>query len=166
MFRNTFLPIGSEQHILPETTCQIVVHTRLPVRPYRLWVDPEVASGFLIRDVLVGNLGVLPARGGLPAAKFSVGQGDRLDGHVVLPEEHVTFLVEYVGPLEAGARFRAAWAAVIVPLDVARAAREAHMDVDLGPGLGLEDPGTRIQHVPVVARPSPPGFGWDPYLDY
>jgi hypothetical protein len=44
------------------------------------------------------------------------------------------------------------------------AARAAGTDVDPGPGLGLEDLGTRIQHVSSLARSSPPGFGWDPYV--
>lgn len=162
--RSTFLPLCSEVPILPESCYSVVVQSRLPLQPYRLWVDPEVAGGFLILDVLVRNLSVLPARGAVPAAKFSVGQGDRLDGFVVLPDEHVTLFVKYEGPLECGALFRAAWAAVVLPLDVARAVREAGLGTDPGPGLGLEDPGSRIQHVPVLARQSPPGFGWDPYL--
>lgn len=162
MFKNTFIPVESEL-ILPETSHQIVVQSRLPLRPYRLWVDPEIASGFLIRNVLVGNLSVFPACGAVRAAKFSIGQGDRLDGYVVLPDECVTFHVTYDGPLECGARFRATWAAVIVPLDVARTARAAGADVDPGPELGLEDLGTRIQHVSGLARLSPPSFGWDPY---
>jgi hypothetical protein len=35
---------------------------------------------------------------------------------------------------------------------------------DLRKALGLEDPFTRIRHVPSLAR-LPPGFGWDPYPD-
>jgi hypothetical protein len=138
MFRSTFLPVESELNFLYGTTQAITVQSRLALRPYRLWVDPEVASGFLIRDVLVGNLSVLP-------------------------EEHVTFMVEYAGPLECGPRFHAAWAAVVVPLSVAKTAREAGADIDPGPGLGLKDLGTRIQHVPAMPRSSSPGFGWDPY---
>lgn len=159
MFRSTFLSLESER-ILPWATRMIAVQSRLPVRPYRLWVDPEVAGGFLIDNVLIGNVSVFPARGAIRASKFSIGQGDRLDGYVVLPDEYVTFQVTYDGPWESGACFRAAWAAVVVPLNVARTAREAGMDVDPGPSLGLEDLGTRIQHVPSLARASPPGFGW------
>src|SRR4029077_8017516 len=143
------------------TTYSIVVQSRLPVRPYRLWVDPEIADGFLIENVLINNLSVFPARGAVRATKFSVGQGDRLDGYVVLPNEYVTFQVTYDGPLEIGARFFAAWAAVVVPLDIAQATRKVGEDVDPGLGLGLEDLGTRIQHVPTLARM--PSFGWDPY---
>ena len=163
MFRSTFLPLESER-ILPGATRMIAVQSRLPVRPYRLWVDPEIAGGFLIDNVLVGNLSVLPARGAMRASKFSIGQGDRLDSYVVLPDEYVTFEVTYDGLWESGACFRAAWAAVVVPLNVARTARATGVDLDLGPGLGLEDLGTRIQHVPSLARSSPPGFGWDPYV--
>jgi hypothetical protein len=163
MFRSTFLPVESER-ILPTDTCMIAVQSSLPVRPYRLWVDPEIAGGFLIDNVLVGNISVFPARAAMRASKFSIGQGDRLDGHVILPDEYVTFQVTYDGPWESGAYFRAAWAAVVIPLDVARAARAAGTDMDPGPGLGLEDLGTRIQHVPSLPRLSPPGFGWDPYM--
>jgi hypothetical protein len=35
---------------------------------------------------------------------------------------------------------------------------------DLREALGLEDPFTRIRHVPSLAH-LPPGFGWDPYPD-
>lgn len=163
MFKNTFLPVESDR-ILPVASDQIMVQSMLPLRPYRLWVDPEVASGFLIDDVLVNNLSVFPAIGAVRATKFSIGQGDRLDSYVVLPGEYVTFRITYDGPWESGARFRAVWAAAVVPLDIARAARKAGADVDPGLGLGLEDPGTRILHVPSLARLSPPGFGWDPYL--
>lgn len=163
MFKSTFIPVDSELNILHLTTHSIVVQSRLPIRPYRLWVDPEVAGDFLIDNVLVGNLSVFPAHGAVRASKFSVGQGDRLDGYVVLPDEYMTFHVTYDGPRESGARFCATWAAVVVPLDVALAARKAGVDVAPGPGLGLEDLGTRIQHVPALAPLSPPGFGWDPY---
>jgi len=163
VFKSTFLflPVDSVRTILPCTTLFIVVKSRLPIRPYRLWVDPEVAGGFLIKNVLVGNLSVFPAHGAVRASKFSVGQGDRLDGCVVLPDENVTFEVTYEGMCESGERFTAAWAAVVIPLDVAQAARRAGANVNPGPGLGLEDPGTRIQHVPTLVRV--PSFGWDPY---
>ena len=82
---------------------------------------------------------------------------------MVLPDEYVTFHVTYDGPWEWGARFRAAWAAVVIPLAVARRAREAGADVSPGPDLSLEDLGSRIQHVPSLAPLTPPGFGWDPY---
>jgi hypothetical protein len=161
MFKSTFLPVDSQLNILPLRTYSIAVQSRLPIRPYRLWVDPEVSGGFLIENVLINNLSVFPAHGAVRASKFSVGQGDRLDGYVVLPDEYVTFHVMYDGLFEVGARFCATWAAVVVPLDVAQAARKAAVDVDLRLGLGLEDPGTRIQHIPALARMS--GFGWDPY---
>ena len=135
--RSTFLPIGSER-ILSGATRMIVVQSRLPVRPYRLWVDPEIAGGFLIDDVLIGNVSVFAACGAVRASKFSIGQGDRLDGYVVLPDEQVTFQVTYDGPWESGACFRAAWAVIVVPLNVAREERAAGMAVDLGQGLGLE----------------------------
>jgi hypothetical protein len=166
MFKSTFLPIDSKLNILSLNTHSIVVQSRLPIRPYRLWVDPEVAGGFLIENVLINNINnisVFPAHGAMRASKFSIGQGDRLDGYVVLPNEYVTFQVTYDGPWEVGARFIAAWAAIVVPLDVAQATRKVGVDVDVDPGLGLglEDLGTRIQHVPPLARIS--GFGWDPY---
>jgi hypothetical protein len=165
MPKSTFLPLSSGVNILPRSTCSITAQSVLPVRPYRLWVDPQVAGSFLILDVLVGNRSILASRGAISAAKFSVGQGDRLDGDVVLPDEYVTLVVEHVGPEECGGPFRAAWAAVVLPLDVARAARRAGADPGLDPRLGVEDAGSRIQRVLVSDRSSSRDVGWDPYPD-
>jgi|SRR6185436_15698267 len=120
-FRSTFLPLESER-ILPWATRMIVVQSTLSVRPYRLWVDPEIGSGFLINNVLVGNLSVFPARGAVRASKFSIGQGDRLDGYVVPDRRRAATVSAQPGPpslsrlMSLGRRARQArtWILVLV----------------------------------------------------
>lgn len=165
---------GNLPLIPPMTTTMITAaRTQLPVRPHRLWIDPAIAPSFNILDLRTGCRSCFLSVDSIPATRFCVGSGERLDGDILVPGMEAVICVENVS--EVAAPFRATWAAIIVPQHIVDAERMKYdlnlasiEEIDRRLGLGSEDRGSRIQHVPSIASRSASSahvaaFGWDPY---
>lgn len=181
MKETTFLVLDSELPIRPGEVRQVVLaRPQLPLRPFRLRIDPTIAPFFEISEVRVGCHSKMP-RGGqsIPASQFMHGIGDGFDLGIAYVAQDVSMYVENTSDRVPGGRggvplrFVATWACLVLPMsalrhedfgaidprDLGREDLDSHLD-------GVRELGKKpIGLTPMPRRQEHPGFGWDPGYD-
>lgn len=163
----TFISHESSYPVAAGAIVSMVARPQVEViKPYKLFIELDVAKSFVINDIRVGNRSMFPMCQNLPATQFSHDDGHLIEVDPIMLA--MDFLMMVTNISEAQRTFRASWACYKTENVQQFPRRPTRVRSLVLPPLAedleetVEVPASKIESVPASEKQEVPNFGWDP----